>query len=204
MCEQILNEKFVFQKCPQKYIYVYSFWNDKFNKLKDELKERIVFVNNYPGLKLFNKYGMKNRTAENGDDRICVIFDDQDSALFNKNSNKEAEIIINQIVHHKRLMLFCISHNLIKDSQIFRNFTRNATFNVLFDSIRSRFSIRHLSRILFSKPDFLVDVLNDIKRRNNTEKCPPLLIDFRLNIHPLLRVREPLGKNHSIYLYSLE
>lgn len=205
MCEQILNEKITFEQPPEKYIYVYSYWNDKFEKLKKVLQKRIVFVENYPGLKLFEKYGMKGRTAENGQGRICVILDDQDAALFSKNGgDKDAEIIVNQIVHHKRLCLFCISHNLIKDSAIFRNFTRSATFNVLFDSIRSRGSIRYLSRVLFSKPNFLVHVLDDIKKRNLLSKCPPVLIDFRLDVHPLLRVREPLGKNRSIYLYAID
>ena len=100
-------------------------------------------------------------------------------------------------------MLFCISHNLIKDSAIFRNFTRSVTFNVLFDSIRNRQSIRYLSRILFSDPNFLVKVLNDVKERHLESHCPPILIDFRLDIHPLLRVREPLAQSslEAIYLY---
>ena len=205
ICEQILNENFTFERPPEKYVYVYAFWNEKFDRLKKVLKNRIVFVENYPGLKLFNQYGMSGRTAENGVGRICVILDDQDALLFNKKTgDRDAEIIVNQIVHHKRLMLFCISHNLIKDSPVFRNFARSATFNLLFDSIRSRGSIRYLSRVLFSKSNFLIDVLNDVKKRNLAVKCPPILIDFRLDIHPLLRVREPLGQNRIIYLYAID
>ena len=93
-----MNEKIVFQTIPKLYIYVYSYWNDKFDTLKKELKERIKFVHNYPGLSLFDQYGMKNRTADNFKDWICVILDDQDAVLFDKNSNKDAEIIVNQIV----------------------------------------------------------------------------------------------------------
>lgn len=91
----ILNEKWTFARPPAHYYYVMKFEEEKFEKIKKALGNRISFHPDFEGLAFFDRLGLSKRNESS--ELICLILDDMDFELFSKAENAK---IADQYAHH--------------------------------------------------------------------------------------------------------
>ena len=105
-------------------------------------------------------------------------------------------------IHHYSLCVILVSQNLFVNDTLFRELNKNvitimiatvqnnfifqASYYLIFDNVRSRGSLRSLSRILFDKSKFLTDVLEQ-ERKNN--KFAHIILDLCVGQSEIVRVR---------------
>lgn len=178
---QIIRNHYI-DPFPNHILYLYSEWQQEYDKLTDSVPE-IIFQRGFPD-KLMENLNPKNRNLLILDDQMSKIGDTKELAdLFTKGS------------HHRNLTIIYIVQNLFDKSKSMRTASLNSQYLVIFKSPRDKTVIQHLANQMFpKKTKFLVDAFQDA-----TEKpYGYLLVDLRQETPEDMRIRSNIFSNQQM------
>lgn len=179
----LCNWSFVFAHQPRRILLFYSFWQEAYDRLREKFGDQFSAVQGFPGVNYLRKLEEELKKIP-GSISCYLIIDDLDNKIFKDPKFPE---VVNIYVHHLRLCLWVLSHNIVVDSPVFRQTTRNANYYVLWDSVRDRSSLARLSNQVFQDKNFLPLVLKDVN--SGKKYSEPILVDLRPTADEGLRVR---------------
>ena len=123
---------------PQRIVYCYSAWQDKFEPLKN-----IQFVQGLPDIE---------DLISNPNERKLVIFDDM---MEETSNNLNIQHLFTRGSHHHNMSIFLLTQNLFAKGKF-------AHYTIIFDNPRDRTQIRYLAREIFPENSkFLIEAYTD-------------------------------------------
>jgi hypothetical protein len=168
------------QPAPQKIIYCYSIWSDKFNKLHD-VYPSIQFQEGIPSVDNFNS-NLNN----------LLILDD----LMTKAKSESMLELFTVHSHHLNISVFLLAQNVFCQSKNFRTMSINTHYFILLNNPRDKSQINCLSRQMYPKN---VKFLEECYEDAVSEPFGYLFIDFKTDTSPILRVQSNILENRIIY-----
>jgi hypothetical protein len=131
----LTDPELVFEKVPQRIVYVYSSWQDSFDDLK-----HIEFVTDLDKVldEDFFDPGKRN----------CLVLDDQMEEI---SSNAKASKLFTKFIHHKNISVFFLVQNLFRQGKSMRDITLNCQYIILFKSNRDVNQIKVLGNQIGEK-----------------------------------------------------
>ena len=163
---------------PQRIIYCYSTWQDKFNQFQN----KIQFING-----ITDTEELYNTPHESK----LVIFDD---LMEESNNNFSVQHLFTRGSHHHNLSIILLTQNLFAKGKFARTINLNSHYTIVFDNPRDRTQIRYLAREIF--PDntkFLIEAYTDaIKSPHgyifiDNKQGTPTDIRIQSKIHEIIR-----------------
>ena len=177
----LLSNDVVFKNKISKIYYIYSFWQNNYNILQEQLGDKIMFIEGLTE-STFKDSGMVERN-ESSLPAILVMDDILETILSKKNYLS----IFTANLHHWNLTGLLVTQSLMINSDIYRIILRQANYYIIFENIRARTSLRCLSSQIFENSTFLPDAIKSISPYSY------LVIDFRSHGVPdYLRARQNL------------
>ena len=163
---------------PQRIVYCYSAWQEKFETLKKNIK----FVKGLPDTE---------ELISNPYERKLVIFDDM---MEETNNNLSVQHLFTRGSHHHNLSIFLLTQNLFAKGKFARTINLNAQYTIIFDNPRDRTQIRYLAREIFPENSkFLIEAYTDAIKAphgyifiDNKQGTPPE-VRIQTNINEKIR-----------------
>ena len=126
---------------PQRIVYCYSAWQDKF----EPLKKNIEFVKGLPDTEeLVSPFVRK-----------LVIFNDMIEEAIN---NFNIQHLFTRGSHHHNMSIFLLTQNLFAKGKFARTINLNAQYTIIFDNPRDRTQIRYQAREIYPENSkFLIE-----------------------------------------------
>ena len=158
---------------PSRIVYLYSEWQDAYNKLLQSIPS-IEFVKGFPE-RLIDLFSA-NKTN-------LLILDDQMSKA---GDTKELADLFTKGSHHRNLTIIYIVQNMFDKSKSMRTASLNAQYLIVFKSPRDKTVVQHLANQMFPKnTKFLVEAFDDA----TNEAFGYLVVDLRQDTPEEFRIR---------------
>ena len=175
------NLKNLINPIPEKIIYCYSAWQDKFDLLVNEI-ENIEF-----------KKGLDD--LDNIENSL-VILDDLMTECVN---DEEVVKLFTVGSHHQNASVIFLTQNIYEKGKYARAINLNSHYLVIFKNLRDQTQIMHLGRQLYPRNScFFNEVFNDAI---NSQAFGYLIIDLMPNSTEFLRLRSFNFKTNEVFVY---
>ncbi len=136
----------IFDQYPNKIIYCYGRWDDKYNQLKSIFPYIIL------------NEGLPNINQFSSTDINLLILDD----LMHESKEKSVCELFTTDSHHLNISVFFTSQNLFSNVKNFRTISINCQYMILLNNPRDRSQIYSLARQMYpNNPNFLVECYED-------------------------------------------
>lgn len=181
--ELLKNRKKVIDLNPQRIIYCYSIWQDKF----DQLKQMIPFVEFFEGM--FN--------VEELDSKIInfIILDD---LMREASENDNVLDMFTKGSHHRNVSIVLLTQNLFSKGKHSRTISLNSHYIVLFKNPRDKSQITCLARQMYPKGSrFLEEAYFDATR----DAHGYLFIDLKQSTPNELRIQTNVFSETKRFVY---
>ena len=191
LLRMLLEQSHVFAQVPERIIYVYAHYQQKFQELKTKLN--ITFVQGFRS-NLAEILELEKRRSNSPP--WIVIFDDVIEQL---TSGKKSGALtwLSVTTHHANLITIIVTQSLFLNPYL-RLLLRQCQLLIYFENVRARQSLRQFSRQIFES-DILSKVMEDISKN---KRFGFLVLDLSPRKHEHLRIRDNLTfAGEQIFVY---
>lgn len=182
------NMDVMFEDPPKKVIYIYSVWQDIYEEMQNELKDRIVFSQRIPTRNELEQYT----------ERFLVVMDDVQEIIFN---SEEVSHFWTKLAHHLGFYCLAIVQNIYFNAKYMRLASINTHVMILLRLSRDLQQVERLGRSLFANSGrFLLDAYLDNMKQSKTA-FSYLTIDTSPNCPESTRVRSGIFSDEVTVVY---
>jgi hypothetical protein len=180
---------------PRRIIWIYSEWQDAYDRIRKQLPRKIEFVKEFNA----DLYESLNRNVRN----LVVLDDQMENRDIHRNGGSGIAKFFTQGSHHRNLTVVYIVQNLFHQSRAMRTISLNSHYLVLFKNPRDKLQIRSLATQMYpSNIEYLLRAYEDA----TSVPYGFLVVDLRPETPEHLRLRanifdvetqcvyKPLGK----------
>ena len=176
----MLNERTTFEDPIENVLLCYAHDNQQsYREMEAYLGQRLVKMEGYSYAKLQESGFLE--PASGGRKRLIVLDDMAISFLADKRSFD----LFAANIHHSGLCIILCVQNIFYSSPLYRSVSQQASFLIVYPSLRANNSLRILSRQLFGSSSFLPSAMAEVAQTRYSY----LLLDLKPYTDPRLRVR---------------